>query len=307
MRSMKLYAVVIGLFVAAALPIPAPAQTYGTWEDPDATQSQDAASSDDAAARRLQSFVKRLRAIVDQAEKDKAADPLLLRDLRALADGYDRPWTVLSLDDGFADGDYTNNPAWTVGQGGYFIEKGWGLRNKLERARSSSGDSGEEVAAQIFGQILNQALGGSGAQTTSSYQPTSIYIDTAIANAFAAEIEISSWVGEGRLSFGPYQGADRIAGYRVAYTVGGAIDLLAVSSRGSRTIQRAPGPYSLEDKEIHTIAVERKTDGLTRVLLDGEAIIEVRDRSFRDDFAGWGFATDGGDFIVKRVTVHSVP
>ena len=306
MRRFRPIAAVLILTAVCVAPGPVAAQTYGTWQNPDADDEQDGATLN-AVTDRLQSFVERLRAIVDQAEKDKAADPLLLRDLRALADGFDRPWTRLSLDDSFADGNFTESPAWTVGRGSYFIEKGWGLRNKLERTQSASASDGRDVAKQIFGQILNQALGGSETQQESTYQPTSIYVDTPISNAFAAEIEVSSWVAEGQLSFGPFQGTDRATGYRIDYTVGGAIELSADSARGSRTIHRADGPFNLEDKKIHVIALERATDGLTRITLDGDAIIEVTDQSFRDGFNGWGFATAGGDFIIKRITVHSAP
>lgn len=310
---MRLTAIVslaaVSLFLWAVPAADAWSQTYGSWQDPDAPSDTPAdTAAGDGAAERLHGLIERLRAIVAQAERDKAANPLLLRDLSALADAYDRPSSVLSVNDAFADGDFQNNPVWTVTEGGYFIEQNWGLRNVLEQASSSnagSGDnSGGEVAAQIFGQILNQALGGQTARPAGT-QPTSIFTEAPIANAFAAEVEVSSWVGEGRFVFGPYQGNERTDGYRVAYSVGGAIELLAVSSRGARTIDRAAGPFTLEDKQVHTIGFTRDADGSTRVSLDGRTVIDVVDRSFRDDFQGWGFATRGGDFIVKRVTVRS--
>jgi len=281
---------------------PLAAQTYNTWNDPDA-QDNPASPDQTASDERLQDFVERLRAILDQAEKDRAADPALLKDLRTLADSYDRPWSNVSLNDTFADGDYTGDPVWTVTEGRYFIEANWGLRNVLEEA-SASGSGDGDVAKQIFGQILNQALGG---KQQSRVQATAIFTEAAISNAFAAEIEVSSWVNEGRLILGPYQGNDRVAGYRVAYNVGGSIDLLAVSNRGIRAVQRAPGPFTLEDKKVHLVAIERDRDGRTIVKLDGETIIDVTDQSFRDGFQGWGFATEGGDFIVKQVTVSSAP
>lgn len=278
-------------------------QTYGTWNDPDAQQGTNSANQA-AANEQLQGFVEKLRTILDQAEKDRAADPLLLKDLRALADSYDRPWKNTALNDTFADGDFTGNPVWTVAEGRYFIEKDWGLRNVLEKAASTSSSDGD-IAKQLFGQILNQALGGSAQQ--SRVQPTAIFTEAPITNAFSAEIEVFSWVGEGRFILGPYQGNDRVSGYRIVYNAGGSIDLLAVSSRGSRTVQRANGLFALEDKKVHLFGIERDRDGRTLVKLDGDVVIDVTDQSFRDDFQGWTFASNGGDFIVKRITVNTTP
>lgn len=286
---------------ACILSAPAGAQTYNTWNNPDANT----AATPEANNTQLQSLLERLRAIIDQAEKDRAADPVLLRDLRALTDQFDPAALTVSLNDTFEDGDFTGNPVWTVTNGRYFIEQGWGLRNVLEKARSTSGGDSGDVAQQIFGQILNQALGGSA--TSSRVQPTAISTEVAITNAFQAEIEVSSWVNDGRFIAGPYQGNERDAGYRIAYNVGGSIDLLAVSSRGVRMIQQAPGPFALEDKTPHTIQFSRDQDGRIQVSLDGETIIDVTDQSFRDAFQGWRFSTEGGDFIVKRITVRSRP
>jgi len=284
---------------------PTLAQTYSSWENPDAETE----TSSSAADARLQAFIERLRAIVDQAEKDRAADPVLLRDLRALADGYDRPWTTSVLDDAFLDGDYETNPKWIVADGRYWVEKGWGLRNALEEQASSSSGSKEQLAAQIFGQVLTQALGGSTSSSPSGggTQPTAIYSEANVTNAFSASVSFSSWVGSGRLIMGPWQSADTRAGYRLVYNVGGSIDLVAVSTKGTRVIGSATGPFALEDKAVHEIVWDRQADGGMRVDLDGKTVIETSDRGFRDDFRMWGFASNGGDFIVKSVSVAAAP
>jgi hypothetical protein len=70
-----------------------------------------------------------------------------------------------------------------VGAGRYFIEKGWGLRNALDKAEANSSDTrSKDAAPVIFGQILNQALGGSASSSSSAnsfgIQSTSILSDT---------------------------------------------------------------------------------------------------------------------------------
>lgn len=300
--------VVLGM--AALSPIAfANAQTYSTWENPD-QPTENSPANQAASEARLKEIVDKLNALVDQAEKDRAADPKFLQDLRDLANGFDRPWTSQVLYDDFTDGDFTKNPAWSIGMGRYWIEKNWGLRNGLDEIKaSSSGSTSKDAAAQIFGQILNQALGGKSGSpsTTPGIQPTSIFTEAAITNAFSIELDVSSWVNKGELIIGPYQGSEREAGYRLSYTVGEGLALRIKSRSGARTIALEPGPFTLEDKKVHKILWTRTSDGAMRVDLDGENILDVRDVSFRDPFIGFGMATRGGDFIVKRVSIHSLP
>ena len=307
-HSFIIAAIVVGLAVVQAPPM-ATAQTYSTWENPDAsTSSPEAQAASDA---RLKAVIDRLNELIDQAEKDRAADPAFLRDLRDLANGYDRPWSKQVLFDDFSDGDFTQNPVWTVGTGRYWIEQGWGLRNALDETKATSTDNtSKDAAAAIFGQILNQALGGgsSSSSASSGAQPTSIFSDVPITNAFSIEVDLSSWVvGKGEFVVGPYQGSDRGSGYRLSDTVGEGLALRIKSRSGARTIAIEPGPYVLEDKKVHAIQWTRTTDGTMRVDLDGKTVLETRDVSFRDPFTGLGMATRGGDFIVKRVSVHAIP
>lgn len=98
------------VFLLAALVIAAPAQAqqYQQWTDPAASRS--AAAAEKAANERLQGFVDKLNRLTDPAEKSRAADPGFLRDLRGLAQAYDRPWRTRLLSDDFQDGDFTHNP-----------------------------------------------------------------------------------------------------------------------------------------------------------------------------------------------------
>ncbi len=288
------------------------AQTYQTWQNPDETTGQQSPEAQAASDARLKAIVDRLNAMVDQAEADRAADPKFLQDLRDLANGFDRPWAKQVLFDTFTDDDFTQNPVWTIGTGRYWIEKDWGLRNALDDVKATdSGSTSKDAAAQIFGQILNQALGGSSSGSSSStatgVQPTSIFADTPITNAFSIEVDVSSWVGEGEFIIGPYQGGKRESGYRLSYTVGAGLALRIKSRTGARTIAIDPGPFALEDKKVHMLQWTRTADGTMQVSLDGETVLDVRDVSFRDPFNGFGMATRGGDFIIKRVSIHAIP
>jgi hypothetical protein len=102
---------------------------------------------------------------------------------------------------------------------------------------------GRDAAAAIFGRILQQAIDLEG--KLGGAPATAIQIALALTNAFAVEIDLSSWSAEGRLEIGPYQGApkgaERAQGYVLAYTPGGELELLRVSPRGSSIIDRRTG------------------------------------------------------------------
>ena len=157
-----------------------------------------------------------------------------------------------------------------------------------------------------------QSDGGGTATTTvtTGQEKADIYSPAAIANAFALDLEFSSWVKQGeraggRFEIGPYQGNDRASGYRLAYTPGKGLTLLIVSPRGDRVIDRQVGPMALEDKKTHALRWTRDARGRMRISVDGREILNTVDRGFGDPFQGLALSNGGGDYIVKRITVSS--
>ncbi|MDA0305438.1 MAG: hypothetical protein O3B76_04025 [Proteobacteria bacterium] len=281
----------------------ASAQQYQQWNNPD----NSAAPANDA---RLRDFTERLNGLIDKAEKDRAADPRFLQDLRDLAIGTNTPSSRQLLSDDFGDGDFTHNPVWTVAQGKYWVEKGWGLRSTVKKQATQEPQrrSGKDAAAAIFGQILQQAIdpdgkSGSGGSTSSAGTPAAIRTAVPISNAFKLEMEFSSWVAPGavpgRLEIAVYQNT---ADYILAYQPGGAFELVRASPRGANVIDSRTGP-SLENKKTHHLVWTRQTDGQMRVAIDGEEILTTNDRSTAKPFDGLRIVNRGGDYIIKRIAV----
>ena len=77
-----------------------------------------------AGNEQVQKLVDELRALTDEADRNRAADPRFLSDLRGLARRYDYPWRVRLISDDFGDGDYTNDPAWTAAAGKFTVACG---------------------------------------------------------------------------------------------------------------------------------------------------------------------------------------
>jgi len=293
--------------------VPAQAQTkYAPWSNPDQKTG--------AGAVDVQEFIKRLDKLIDDAEKSRAADPAFLRDLRDLARSYDaagatsQPGIRTVLSDDFSDGDFTANPAWTVDQGKYWVEKGWGLRSAVavqgQMQQQQKKLSDRETALAILGAVLNQSGGGTTAGAPTEQAMAGIYTPAAIGNAFTIDLEFSSWVQQGqpsggRLDIGPYQGNDRASGYRLTYSPGEGLSLLSVSPSGSRVIDQSIGPMTLEDKKTHALRWSRDTHGRMKISVDGREILNTLDRGFGDPFQGLTMSNRGGDYIVKRITVGS--
>ncbi|MDA0238407.1 MAG: hypothetical protein O3A84_00065 [Proteobacteria bacterium] len=219
----------ISLILAISV-MPANAQQrYEPWQNPDGSQR---------SAGQLEEFINQLNGLIDTAERDRAANPRFLRDLRDLTNeyqpqGFHRAWPDVLLDDDFSDGDYQYNPVWQVSGGRFWIEKSYGLRSSLAQSDQNrqSDDTrsrdNKDAAAQILGSILNQALGGGRGQSqqdqTSASSPVglaAISTDTPISNSFSIRLEMTSWKNQGEFFMGPYQGAQRDAGYRLVYRVG---------------------------------------------------------------------------------------
>jgi len=302
---------VLPLLFAMSLPVQAQTK-YSAWSNPD--QKADGST---------QELIERLDKLIDEAEKARAADPAFLRDLRDLARSYgsqipkasSQPAKRVVLSDDFRDGDFTANPTWSVTEGRYWIEQGWGLRSAIavtdpnQQQQQTKKSSNRDAALALLGAVLNQSVGGKAAPTnTAEPKKAAIHAQAAIANAFTLEFEFSSWVQKdqpsgGRFEIGPYQGADRSSGYRLAYTPGKGLTLLIVSPRGQRVIDQQAGPMALEDKKSHAITWSRDGRGKMSISVDGREILATVDRGFGDPFQGLALSNGGGDFIIKRVTV----
>ncbi len=285
-------AILILACLALAQPAAAQQQRYAPWTDP-------GAPADD---ERLADFIGRLKGLIDEAESSRAADPRFLRDLRDLATGYDRPWRKSALFDDFRDGDYTANPAWTVTGGRFGIARDWGLRSTVQAAPARRKVTGEEAALAFLGQILDKSQRKKGAAGNTGGD-AAIHTAAAITNAFAIQVELSSWMLDGRLEFGPYQGAAGGAGYSLSYRPDQPLELLSVSSRGARVVDRGSAPVTLEDKRPHRIEWIRRADGRMAVSVDGAPVLNTADRGFGGPFDGFRLVNRGGDFILRSVSV----
>ncbi|MCG8508626.1 MAG: hypothetical protein MI741_05295 [Rhodospirillales bacterium] len=266
-----------------------------------------------------EAMIDELRALIDEAASARAADPLFLRDLRDLAQRYSWPWRQRLLFDDFSDGNFSQNPHWSVAGRNVVVDRFAGVRSRVvpPRRHGNSNNperlSNRDLAAQFFSAIIQQQAGGDrtqaqGPQRPAHMQPVKLTTDIAISNAFALRIQLASEnrdVSGARFEFGVTQGPGDL-GYRIAYNPGSdpSVELLRIGSRGIAVIDASRQAVALEDGALHELQFTRSTDGTMAVSIDQTEIIRTLDRSFREAFDGVAIVNKGGDFTVRAVTVY---
>jgi hypothetical protein len=256
----------------------------------------------------LESLVDRLNRLIDEAEQARAADPRFLRDLREALRGYDRPWRVELLHDDFRDGEFANNPSWTLAEGQFTVDFGVGLRSVVQpesppRAAKKEEDAGD-LAAAILGSLLRKGDGG-GAGSSTKASRAEIFVRIPITNAFAVQFDVFSREAAGRLKLDIYQGDSRGSGYRIAYNPSATpgLELIRFGSRGASVVETSGEVLGLEDGLKHRIEWTRHGTGTMLLSVDGREQIRVTDRSFKEPFDGLSIANEGGDYSIREITI----
>ncbi len=276
-----------------------------------AAQAQNYAPLEDDTDR-TQELIDELRGLIDAAERSRAADRRFLRDLRAALSRFDYPWRVRLITEDFRDGDYTDNPAWIVESGEFFMARRGGLHSEAvvpslsRRGSRDNGSSSQDLVVGILTEILRSRTdSGSGNAEPAPRRDriAAIYLPARITNAFALSAEIAAPDPAGALEFVVYQGADREVGYRLSFLPGGGVELLRDGRRSSAVIEFRDDTPVLGGGVTRVVEWTRATDGHTVVRLDGTVLFETVDRSFRDPFDGFELVNRGGEYVLRALTI----
>ncbi len=304
--------------VIACLALAAIAVGATTFSGPAAAQSAPAGGD-----QQLEKLIKELKGELERGERDRLIDPWYLRDLRKVLRRYQNPWGKRLFSDNFSGRGPQPDPPWQVTAGEFLIDWRHGLRTVVEpppvrrQQQTQSSDKGQ--VKQLLGQFLQQALqgqqGGQGAEQPPPSDPgfAAAIAPVKVTNAFALRVELTSRMVQGsaepRFEFGPYEGANAAAGYRLAYRPGASagqpsLELLRLSSRGgTSTIELYDRRLKLEDGKVHVIEWTRDRMGRMVVRVDGNEVMNVTDRSFRDPFDGVALVNSGGDYALRSITI----
>lgn len=251
-----------------------------------------------------QGLIERLKTLIDEAERARAADPLFLRDLRSALDEYDRPALQELLHDDFSDGEFSRAPTWSLAAGRFDVDRNLGLRSivRANSARSDDRAAQDNLAAALLSTLLDdkRQSGGDGSSRAE------IFVTQPIGNAFTLRYDLISQVRAGRFNVDVFQGQGRGMGYRLAYYPGQSpsLELLRFSARGEQVIEVLTEALNLEDGFRHRVEFARSAGRLMTVRVDGRALISVTDSAFRDDFDGLTLTNEGGDYAVREITIY---
>lgn len=261
----------------------------------------------------LQSFIDKLNQLIDDAEKARAADRYFLRDLRNLVREYDSPWMVSIVRERFEDGDYRYDPAWEVQSGRFNVHRGYGLVNSpvnktvtSNQKRDNNGDPGKELAIALLGELLNKNATKSSRQSSSKFASEAlITLPVDISNAFSLTTELTQLSRQGGFSLNVYQGAANSSGYRLVYNPSSRypLELQRIGNRGISIIDAAEANIFSQERPL-LLEWQRDEQGNMKIMVDGEMIVSVTDRSYRQHFNGIAYQVDQGEFAMRSLSVE---
>ena len=330
------------LLLSISLALPAAAagadeeERYSEWRGDAAEGAEEGAA---------QTLVRALEALIDEAERARAADPRFLQDLRDAIAAH-APRAALIRDD-FSDGDFTHAPRWTVAHGDFTVDPRLGLRTVVPMAGAGADAAGEseggltgigksaldagksvlDAGKDVVGGVLDAGKGvvggllgkGEGEEdaareedaATPAPEPAEIYLSETVGAAFVLEIAlVAHAAAEGaRFEIDLFQGATRGAGYRLTYLPGGdpALALGRFGRRGVTALGEHDGAAALDDGHARVLGLTRDAEGAMAVSVDGAVLIRAESRTPAGPFDGIALVNGGGDYAIREIAVYAGP
>jgi hypothetical protein len=257
----------------------------------------------------VETLVKELNELIDQAERARAADQNFLADLRALADRYDWPWQQEIFQSDFTDGKYQRPLPWEVTSGEFRAERGLGMVSRVDAGTTPASPPDEQdLAGAILGVILDQALKtGDGSSQISEATPASMHLMQRVSNAFAVDAEVDARGAEGQVHISLFQKNTEGLGYRLVFMHGDQpnLELQRIGSRGVAVIDTATN-LAAPGNQLHTLQWTRDRNGSMNVTLNGNPVLSTTDRGLRDPFDGIEFSNRSGEFALRSLKLSGV-
>ena len=294
----------IVLAVAATVIAAAPADAQQQRRS-DRAQGQQQTS--DQRGNDMQRMVKELNQLIDAADRDRAANPDFIRDLRRVLDQYAGGSARVVFRDEFRDGNYTANPAWRVLSGSWRVDATSGLRSRVVAQQQQQQQQGQQSTEQLLlglaDSFLRQRTGEQRPQRASAQDAVAaIAIDQRVGNAATIEMLVTDHTGQGQLETRLFQGGGD-SGYRMVYSPGerATVSIHRSTGSGSQVVESSslrPLPLGQQRRITWT----RDSNGNMRVSVGNDTVLQTSDRAFNDAWSGVMLVNAGGDYSIRSIT-----
>jgi hypothetical protein len=217
------------------------------------------------------------------------------------------PWKRVLLHEDFEDGDYSQDPAWTVVSGDFRVDSDNALRTKhavTGDASSGNGSGSGDKATEIVGKVVGELLGDQKEQKAP--RVAEIYSQLQMGTVFALQSEVrilSDMAGQG-FELAVYRDRERSSGYLLRFSSRRqqSLALVRMERSGSSIIDTLSRDGLLPGSDPATITWLRYGNGDMKVLVGGKELLRTRDRTF-ESFEGIAFINRGGSFALNRIDV----
>jgi len=265
---------------------------------------------DDPNRRNLKSLLEELQQAIEEADKRMVAHPRFLEELQALVDRYQAKLREVYFYEDFADGDYTQNPTWTVRAGEFRVVPAGRLWSRVwvEQPPAASASDEEEPLGLLLKEILRSTEKKERDKREVPKKEKAVIRSLArIGPAFEVDFSFVSESTWGSMEIVLLGGDPPVARYRLLYHAAPSkerpIEIIRV--RGSReyVIESATQYPELDDGVLHRIQWIRDDEGKMRLLVDDKKILSTVEVFYRDDFAGLELVNDGGAYELGPIKI----
>jgi hypothetical protein len=269
------------------------------------------AAEKDPNSKALSDLLNELEFKIKDADKRMIAHPNFLKELQAIVDKYRSKLRNVYFNEDFADGDYTNNPEWTVISGQFTITSRGTLQSHLIAEQPVEKPAAKEQS-DLFGSIFKEVIRSATEKTeekapSNEIEEASIRTRADIGPAFEVDFELVSESEWGSMEIVLLGGESLTPFYRMVYQAAASPTrpIQIFRERGSRSylIEEALKYPSLDDGLPHRIQWIRDAQGNMKVLVDGQEVLSTVEFYYNKAFSGISLVNKGGAYEWGPITI----
>jgi len=278
--------------------------------------SAPAQAPEDPNKEALESMLNELQQTIDEADKRMVAHPRFLDELREMVKRYSAKLRKIYLFEDFADGDFIQDPKWSVLSGKFRITPDSRLWSEVFVDASSQGATSSSEETNPFAIILNEIARAqekkrAPKQGAATNESSVIQTLMPIGPAFEVDLTLVSDSSRGAMQIVLLGGTPAKAYYRLIYQASPSPDrpIKIVRQRGSQQfiIETAIQYPNLDDGAPHRLQWIRDTSGNMRVLIDGSEVLNTVELYYKEEFNGLALLNSGGTYEWGPIQVLQAP